>query len=209
MAESNTRKINIKYIAPVVTLVVVIIIGLAYWFIFQPMVWQTSRDGGLDLSAKERELQVLENYFSSQETFLENYQSVKDKEKIVKILPSERNIPSLLNELEALAEDSGFAPMFMEISSSLDISGNTATASRVVRRPLILDQDASLNHLEGIEQFNINFKITEGDYSDLKKFLLSIEDNLRIIDVISIRYHNKIKSYDLSLRTYYLAEEKI
>ena len=202
----QARKIKIKYIPPLVTLVVVIVLGLCYWFVFQPLIWQLMKGGNLDLASKEKELKGLEAYSEKQKEIVGNYKLMSDKDKVYQILPEQKDIPALFAQLEAIALDNGFRPLYLEVSGALGLAGDIKSLTVGRRKPLFIEKQSRSDLPEGVKEISLNYKIDEGEYENLKNFLRDLESNTRLFDVTSIQYHEKMKTYNMVLNTYYIED---
>lgn len=211
VAPKQPAKIKIKYIPSVVTLIVVVILGLGYWFFFQPIVLQLSNGGILDTANKARQLSTLMDYLAKQKTLVSEYEKISAKEaaSVASMLPSEKDIPSLFVQLEALAKEGGFAPLYIETDEAAALASDANSSRAIKKRPVITDTDDILSLPRGVKKVTLSFKMGEGDYSDLKNFLNRLENNQRLLDVSSLRYFAKINAYDLTLNAYYIDELNI
>lgn len=110
-----------------------------------------------------------------------------DQEKIAKfsdILPAEPDLPGLFVQLQAIAEASGLG---VGSISFTEPAGATAPAA---------GQVASLD---------VSLAVSAGDYGLLKRYLTNLEENLRLLDVVSVNFGAEAEGpYAVQLRTYYL-----
>jgi len=139
-----------------------------------------------------------ENVLASQQAnlaavheFRETFQQTKlDIEKINQILPIQESIPNLLVQLESAALESGL--IFKSINFSTQNKEEQETDS------IISDLAPDTEEENQRQNRVISYKITsidlaiEASYKNLKKYLSVLENNLRIMDVVSISIKNSI-----------------
>ena len=65
------------------------------------------------------------------------------------------------------------------------------------------EASAELKNL-GLREVNIALNLSGGDYVALKNFLVDLENNLRLMDVVSLNYSPEAGSNILNIRTYRL-----
>jgi len=211
MNNQSTGKININYIPSLATLIVVIILSACYWFIFQPVILEMSGGGKLDLSSQQKRLEVIKAHLADQKKLIADYGGIaaSDKEKINKILPSEKEIPALFGQLEDLAHQNSFVPLYIETYEELGLKGDFNELVEIKRKLLIIESGMTPSLPEDVGKITLNFKMTDGSYRNLKDFLVDLENSGRLLDITSINYHQNLNSYELSLDTYYMKGKSI
>lgn len=121
--------------------------------------------------------------------------SLQEIEDIGIILPSEPAYPQILTSLEDIAK-----------SSNVTIEG----IDLVILDPAEISKpDSGINYTvpEGVYIVEITLNVATGPYDDLKNFVLNIEKNMRLMDVIALVYSPIGKSYNLAIRSYYFPGE--
>ncbi|MBU1132564.1 type 4a pilus biogenesis protein PilO [Patescibacteria group bacterium] len=184
-AFSANAEIFIKMYQPIVLIVflVLIIVGAFLLVMFY----------GNDITALREENQRQEKILETKRQELDKLKAVKiDPEamaatgqKILEILPQEKDLPDIFLQLEAMAEKNN---LFMNMIN--------------------VAEDAAMETEEGapakIKKLNLNMNLSGGDYFTLKSYLNDMEKNLRLMDVQSIVYSPESKTFNLSVNTYYL-----
>jgi Tfp pilus assembly protein PilO len=99
-------------------------------------------------------------------------------ESLVTVSP---DLPNLYIQLEALAKQ-----------NNLELSSIKADSAKAVSEVI------------GLGIVKVNLKIGQGDYGSLKKFLAALENNLRIFDIQTLSFPEKIDSFDIELSAYYI-----
>jgi len=104
------------------------------------------------------------------------------KEKINKILPKSKDFPNLYLQLGEISRESG---LFLK---SVQVEEKKEKVEGVPKNVGLLE---------------IRLKLEGGDYASFKEFLNKLETNLRLFDVTSINFPPDLKSFGLTMRTYY------
>ncbi len=173
--------------ALIIGLLIVAVIVAAY-FILMPK-YNNLKDLGAQVKEKEQTLASKQKTWEDLKELEENYNRAKVKVKdIPDVLPKEEEIPELLIQLEALAKENNMG------LASINVIPGAETEEALYK---------SLNISIGVA----------GSYSNLKKYLDSVEKNMRIMDVTSIDFSATpvveegpldIFSYTVNMRTYYI-----
>jgi len=131
------------------------------------------------LSDKQTEMEKLKNIKIGYETIELSGQ------KILDILPLEKDIPSILVQLETMANSNNLSMSALNISEPLPAgAGEEAQAAKV-------------------KQVILTVSLIGGNYFDLKNYLADLEKNMRLMDVRSIVYTPASKTYSLTVNAYY------
>ena len=138
-----------------------------------------------DISAKVEKLR---------EDYKANEENIK---KVNYILPSDKDIPNLIVQLEALAFEGGM------ILENFDLS---TTEERVVSRAAEVRTQEEVQ-IKDYQILVIDLKLI-GDYSGLKRFLEAIEENMRLMDIESITLSPQSEGallfdFEIIIKTYY------
>lgn len=116
--------------------------------------------------------------------------------KISHILPLGEDVPSLIIQLEALALEGG---LVLE-----DISFSVYTEESAVKNREAPQKEEVVKDYQTLL---INLKLI-GDYSAFKNFLKAAEENIRLMDIISVNFSTVSKEmislfeFNLNLKTY-------
>jgi len=124
-------------------------------------------------------------------------------------LPSEKEIPALFGQLEDLAHQNSFVPLYIETYEELGLKGDFNELVEIKRKLLIIESGMTPSLPEDVGKITLNFKMTDGSYRNLKDFLVDLENSGRLLDITSINYHQNLNSYELSLDTYYMKGKSI
>jgi Tfp pilus assembly protein PilO len=161
--------------------------------------------------ASKKEVENKQILFSEKEAFIKTVERLITKyknneealNKLDVILPTDSDVPNLLVEMEALANEAGSAINDINILVTDDKGTSKAETARTGGEV-------------SSEKTSVDYKIVRvdltisGDYNALKKFLQAAEENMRLIDVESITFSNKTQDksmplfdFNVVLKTYY------
>lgn len=104
-------------------------------------------------------------------------------DKMSRIVPSGRDVPRLIVELESLASETGILLKDVGLGEG--------------REGLAKDLPKDVHAIDLV------VTVTGGDYATLKRFLEAIEKNIRLLDVQSFMFSKGLQSYIINLRAYY------
>lgn len=165
---------------------IIVVLLAGYWWFLRTGFDQIRNVGRYNLLSSS----TYENYLNG---YLEDLRQLDlrlkklDQEKIAKfsdILPAEPDLPGLFVQLQAIAEASGLAVGSISFAETADAAAPVA------------GQLASLD---------VSLAVSAGDYGLLKRYLTNLEENMRLLDVVSIGIGGEAKGpYSVQLRTYYL-----
>jgi Tfp pilus assembly protein PilO len=128
------------------------------------------------LADKKIEMDKLKNIKIGYDTIAQSEQ------KILDILPLEKDLPSILIQLETLAAGNNLS------MNSLNVADPVAAG----------DEEAAK-----VKQVVLTISLIGGNYFDLKNYLNDLEKNMRLMDVRAIVYSPVSKSYNLTVTAYY------
>lgn len=167
------------------TLLVILIVAGAFFFILEPKYRESGQGNKVNLDLEKAELEKRQQHLKRLKVLVENYNKISPAEisRIKKILPDERDIPGLFAQFQELAAKNNLL--------LLSINFNEA--------PLAASTD-------GIKKISIAVDLLStgsGSYQEIKRFVASLETNLRLLDIESVFYTPGSGSYSLIINTYY------
>jgi len=124
---------------------------------------------------------------------LSDFKDIKeiDKQRIDKILPSNRDHIDLFPEIEYITLRNGLLFGAIGIEHIPDFSKS------------YVSDGATMAKLANIGAFRINIGVSGADYENLKKYLESLENNLRLMDVVNLSFDPNGQTANLQILTYY------
>lgn len=165
-------------------------IGSVVWYVVP--LYDTVQVLRSTLEQKNQELAKKEETKIKVEEVLKEYEKLaKEAEKVNLSVPSEKDIPSLLVTMEALASESGMVMdnlVFGEVAQPASPERTTIQKYRAMA---------------------INVSV-RGTYSAFKNYLASIEDNVRLLDISNVSFSGVAKDstsdvmkFSIRMQTYF------
>jgi len=109
-------------------------------------------------------------------------------QRIVDILPAEKDISSLILQLENIALKNNLKFTALNIADK-----QSGAASNIAK-------------VDKYKKISLSVNLSGGNYFTLKDYLFDIEQNLRLLDIESINYNPETASYSLGMTAYYQDE---
>ncbi|MEA3398360.1 MAG: hypothetical protein U9R06_01290 [Patescibacteria group bacterium] len=194
---SIKQKINIflsRYFKYLIIAIVFLAILVGYFYFFKPKYNETLIEISESRMAQEGECNDLNLYYDRLVQYIKEYNKIKaeDIEKARKMIPENYNHEELFTDFEAIIKGQGFLLNSLSINSEkIDASKNNAKTDTFVNSA-------------GVGKIKINAQISGVDYKNLLNLLDVFENNLRLMDVESLKWSPSGSSLDLEIVTYYL-----
>lgn len=197
-----------KSLWPLTIAVSVIILLAGWWFLWLPQ-WR-SLQALPPVDGFETTRQAVAAELASLNKFIEEYDKLTatDLKRLDLALPKGQDIPNLLAQFEGIAKATNF--------SISDIGFSTAKV-RAEPQGLPGEEisgtgDPSLSGLvteSSAQELRVNVVIEGGEYADLKEFIASAEQSVRLLKLTSITFTTKSAgrggvAYTLNFQTVYL-----
>lgn len=183
---------------------VLFLLIVAYLMILKPKMDMTIATIEDNISQKTKVYQAEKNKLENLRAIIDAYDKIDviDVERIKNILPEEYDKEKLFGEIEELVTKNGF--ILNSISLTKD-GENVDDASNVNSNPS-LDSEKTNSPIvalpDNIGKIEMELSIGLIDYASLKRFLVVLENNIRIMDIESISFAGD-KSVTLNIKTYY------
>lgn len=212
--ESKARTFLNKNLRIIIFFEIVIIFIIAYFVAIAPQVKSLTSDFKLIQDKKEK-LQEIKKYKDDIETLKQSRDSLISQnnnniQKLSEILPQKQNLPELMAQIEALVNSYGLVLGSIQMDAPQE---STATASTTQASTVKKTNPKSKTQTEGTSSINSNIKEVQitmfvlggtGSYDKLKEFLNGLEEHIRLFDITSFTFDQKMTTYNIILKTYYL-----
>lgn len=182
------QKQKIDYLAAhfkkIVFLVVIIIVAAGYFFLLGPK-YKEIRMKMKDIETKGSEQSALQDKLIQITKLRNTYKSIDqdDVKKINSALPDLPLKDELLTQLEALISQNGLLLTSLQIEDP---------------------QKAETQKVSGVGKVRISMDVVGTDYQNLKNILSVLEKNLRLLDIISLKFSPEGRTVSLEIVTYYI-----
>lgn len=179
----------------------VAISGLSFFFVVMPQWSRVGAGKELDVAAMESTLQERESYLSQLKALRTNYEKIpqEDISLLSRILPTDRAVPELMQQLEAMSRESGVGLSSVNLS---DVVETRASARQQLQQEVSGAPAAVID--KSIKQITVQLQIETSQYDRFKQFLNALQSNDRILDVESYLFSTDQEIQTITAKTYYL-----
>jgi len=186
-----------KYYVLVLIIVFILILILVGNFVLKPKYNKVRYGGSSNLKTHLELINTQKNYITSLKKLKSNFSNInkKEVEKLLDILPSQKDIPGLFVQLEDIAQGQNLTLTSIDIAEEEGIT-------------IIGSESGGKTTAPEIKKLKININLQDSSYQSLKDFLTSVENNLRLFDIVSLTFGQNVSSFDLNLITYYLISDE-
>jgi len=196
MLKKTLNKMLSDYFVFFIVGVVVVILSFGFFFLLKPKYDQTkqlisviNKQEEADFESKKNELQKIKDLLQAYKDIEENY-----KKKINSIVPYRENKEEIFSEINYLVTRNGLLLQSVnlsegggyDISDSLSLGGKDYLASGEMKK------------------VTISFGVRGTDYEVFKNFLSATENNLPLLDVVSLSFDPNNKVSNFLIDTYYI-----
>lgn len=203
----NSEKIKAilnKYFLAIQISVVVVLLGVGTYVLLLPEYGRLRESGVLEHQAALDALHNRQQYLTELTVMEEDFKKVDARifDWMATVLPAEQPTNRLFEELELVANDSGFT--IQSIALTEDVS---AGSTSVLEDENIMDDTSSepvseLGRDIKIVHVTLNLASSTASYDSFKRMLALIERYDHLIDLESISYSSDTQAFTLLLRTY-------
>jgi len=186
-----------NYFRRIVFILVITILITGYFIFIKPKYDQM-------VSNAKSETDELENNYTNRQRYLTRlvhlsvaYRQISEenKAKIEALVPNNPEVEKLISGIESIA-----------LKNSLILTSLSVEAQDNKTQPITSeDKEININQSPGnIATVKISMDVAGTDYFALKNLLKTIENNLRLLDVLSVKFNVGDKKTSLGLQAYYL-----
>lgn len=187
-----------KYFKWLVVVIVILMLVGGYFWVIKPKYQQTLDSIKTELKLKKQ------SYLSKKEKMKKvnklasvyNDMGHQKIERINTFLPTGRDYEQLFTEMDSLVSQNGMILNMMSISAGGEKSRQDQTGQQGENS---LQRDLPSE----VKTVKMNLEVTGTDYSGLKSLISSMENNLRLMDVVEVNFSPNKKTVQLVVWTYY------
>lgn len=184
-----------KYFKPILILSVLVILAVAYFVFLSPLMAKRQELSESVIKNKRDELQKTQLIHDGLSQLTDRYSEIDEYlvDKVLNILPSSSDLPNLYYTLEQLASNANYRLLSTNVSLPSDKNKSNAE----------LDTPIGVDEPKKIKRVDIILNLEGSGYSNLKKFIDSVENNLRLFDIKSVSYDPAKITISINLVGYY------
>jgi len=203
------QKINallIRYFKWLVLALAIIILAMGYFLLIQPKYRQAIKN--VELVSQEKELKYLaqQKYLNQLNELKAAYQNIttEDRDKIEAVLPNQAKTEELFAEIEAIVSKNGLILTSLQIEPEANKSTAQNRRTTGSARRNTGNKTEIENLPEGIGKVKIVMNLLGTDYGSLKNIIKTIENNLRLMDIVTLDFSPAENQTSLELFAYYM-----
>ena len=167
----------------ILPIAIIAVIAIGLWFI-KPA-YNEIKILTQEIEAKQNTLAEKQKLVVDIEKLISQYEDIKGKvNKVFYVLPSEAEIPNILVQLEALASENGIIFESINFGEIQQSGQGKITFKETSLSPEEQENSMIVDHCKSI---SVDVKLI-GSYENFKNYLKSLENNIRIMDIISISF---------------------
>lgn len=204
--KAKEQRINmflVRYFKWLVVLFVLIVFISSYIFLIKPKYQKITQLVGANKISREQEYLERKEYLAGIKDLINIYKKINlsDIKKVNLILSKGNNYEELFTQLESIVLKSGLLIKSLKIDSEEYVG-----KENILKKPKISRKESGTDSSlpSEIGRIKVTLSIIGVDYFSLKNILNTIENNLMIMDIISLDFQPSNNSVDLDFYTYYL-----
>ena len=169
----------------ITTVLVSWIVEGGYCFVLEPKFRESWQGNKVDLNLIKAELLKRQQHLEQLQALIESYNKISPAEiaRIKMILPRDQDIPGLFVQFQELATKNNLLLGAINFNDAPATSGSAEIKKISINVDLVSSNDIS--------------------YQEIKKFLASVETNLRLLDIDSVFFTPDSTNYSLTIIAYY------
>ncbi len=190
-------KTTTKYFRTLVIVTIILIFVICYFLFIDRKIGTVREYQDTDYEGRVQLLAEQEDYLEGMKEMNVEYRKWTEEEinRINNSLPSDPDYPGLFTQFNQMITDAGYNLSSLNIEKVVSLKSD----SRNSGSSAISSSHQALSLTAGIEA-------PEGyGYDNFQTLLKTIENNLRLIDVLSFNFTPDSQSFRLNLKTYYLS----
>lgn len=190
-------KTTTKYFRTLVIVIIILIFVICYFLFIERKIDAVKEYQDTDYEGRVQLLAEQEDYLEGMKEMNVEYRKWTEQEinRINNALPSDPDYPGLFTQFNQMIADAGYNLSSLSIEKVVALKSD----SRNSGSSTISSSHQTLSLTAGIEA-------PEGyGYDNFQTLLKTIENNLRLIDVLSFNFTPDSQGFRLNLKTYYLS----
>lgn len=199
------KKVNsflIDYFRWVMVTVLLAVALFGIFLVVLPKYQDVNNQISSDYMDESQRFQHMSRYLDELYSLKKSFNNVQeaDRARIGRFLPNNPGLEDLMTEIYALADRTGVSAA--SIKAAIEDGNKKST-------DMFAADEKTNTALSGdIAKINVSVNIINVNYSQYKAFLSSLENNLRLLDVLETSYSPSSGSANFKINAYYLKNKK-
>jgi len=205
--DDEKRKLLIKkasvfvvhYFDALVAALVLIIFVAGFFFIINPKYKAITETEQYSLEDLQSGNTKLSNYLAKLIEYKNAYQKLSDvsRERLEKVAPQDQHLENFFAQIENITKRQGVSIFSLSVSELIDAKETNPDGTV---------NTAAVNALKdsGLGKVKIELAVNGADYMGAKRLLSVFENNLRLMDVQSVKFDTTSKKVEFVITSYFL-----
>lgn len=198
--ENNSKEliydIFTKYFTFIILLVVILTLTFFYFFLINPKLETATEEIQQDINFQQNILNMERQKLMQMQESIDYYRQIDsdDIDFLESVIPHPYPKEKLFGEIEDIVLKNGYILTNLnleEIKESPEEEGNVEEQ---------VEEDSKEENLQTI---NISLEVTGLDYNGMKRFLATLENQLPLMDIVSLDFSPEGETLSLNIYTYY------
>ncbi len=180
-----------KYFSVIIFLVVILVLTFFYFFLINPKLQATTKEIQQDINFQQNIWRIERQKLLQMQKSLDYFRQIDsdDIEFLGSIIPNPYPKEKLFGEIEDIVLKNGYTLTSLNLEGTEKASGDE-------------DQELSLIE-ENLQTINISLEMNGLDYNAMKRFLVVLENQLPLMDIINLNFSPEGETLSLNINTYY------
>ena len=203
--EEQTKRLSTKRnIIVLIVIGTILISAVSYFAVVQRQLAQVGPGELFDIDDINRRVEEKENYLADLKKIKDNIESIdqEDLEILSGIIPTGKDIPELLSQLEAISRQSGVDLISVRFSEVEENSQTTVRQRLKGQEAQAATKKMSVN----VQSLGVRLEFSAYTYPRFKNFMEALQTHIRLFDLKTFSYDTERDVHNLTLDTYYIAE---
>lgn len=191
-----------KFFKLIILLILILIFLIGYKFLLVPKWNSIDQVVEAENKAKEKQKADMEEYMTKLNRFKESYFDIPeiDRQRINYMIPDGTKAELIFLQMEDLARKQGLILNQLSVSKTDEIS--TSNNKKQPSKTKVTQPGVNLPSDVGIVTVNASFIGT--DYNGHKHLLETLERNLKLFDIVNLKFDPNSKLTEVNFHTYYI-----
>jgi len=187
----------------VLALIALIILVVGYFWLINPKYKQVTELNIISQNKKEADYLASKKQLDELNRLISGHKNISqvDIRRIELALPAEGLPEEIFTQLEFIAKSLGL------IIDSIEVEVEEEDDKKIVKKKDESDKSYEFNLPSEIKRIRASLDVKGLNYIGLRNLINALENNLRLMDISSVKYDVSNESVTLELFTYYLAED--
>lgn len=197
--ENNSKEliydIFTKYFTFIILLVVILTLTFFYFFLINPKLETATREIQEDINFQQNILNMERQKLMQMQESLDYYRQINsdDIEFLESVIPSSYPKEKLFGEIEDIVLKNGYILTNLSLEEVEESPEEEIEEEQVEKDP----------KEENLQTISISLEVSGLDYNGMKRFLATLENQLPLMDIVSLEFSPDEETLSLNIYTYY------